>query len=160
MKLTKLNKYREIRSTIAANERILQAGSKYLYEDDRLPATIAELTNKTTALKKHCSENYGDVVEFLGSASLSDYTTGIVLQEYYHGVQSWEQVGAKCGMSAGEAKALAAAYTKAHCEKDPDPKPAAPAPGHRASGRPAMPGSRGMHMPGGGHIPGFPPVKL
>ena len=121
MKLSRLNEYREINSTIAENKRTYKAASAFLYAEDRFPDALAELAEKTKAIEEYREKNYGDVVEFLGDASLKDFTTGRILQGYYHHVMSWDELGAAYGMTAKAAKALAAAYTEENCEKDPEP---------------------------------------
>ena len=160
MKISRLNKYRELNAAIAKNKRVLQAASTFLYADDRFPGALAELAEKTKTIEEYREKNYGDVVEFLGNASLKDFRTGLILQGYYHNAMTWEQLAASNGMTTKDIKALAAAYIEENCEKDPEPKPAAPAPGHRAAGRPAMPaapapghraaGRPAMHFPGMG----------
>ena len=141
MKLSKLNEYRELNAAIAENKRTYKAASAFLFADDRFPDALAELAEKTKTMEEYREKNYGDVVEFLGDASLKDLTTGLILQGYYHHVMSWDELGAAYGMTTKAAKALAAAYTEENCEKDPEP--AAPAVRRTAS-------HAKMHIPGSG----------
>lgn len=138
MKISRLNKYREIRGNIAENRRYLKAASQFLYEDPKFPPIVAELTEKTSAIEKYCDQHYSDVAEFVAAAAMQDPSTGYVMKAYYHDSMTWEELAKAGRMDPKHAEELARAYLAAHCEKDPEPKPAAPAPGHRAAGRPAM----------------------
>lgn len=138
MKISRLNKYREIRGNIAKNRRCLKGASLFMYADPKFPTVIAELTEKTSAIEKYCDQHYSDAAEFVAAAALQDPSTGYVMKAYYHDAMTWEELAKAGRMDPKHAEELARAYLAAHCEKDPEPKPAAPAPGHRAAGRPAM----------------------
>lgn len=95
--MQRLNEYREGRLIIRQQDKAMQGGALFLYEDPRMPHVLEDLSKARNDTEKALKDKYQDVIDYIGSAIVADFDTGTMIKLYYHDAEEWPQVAIKAG---------------------------------------------------------------
>ena len=95
--LKRLNEYRDCRVILKQDEKVMQGGALFLYEDPRMPQALADLAKTMRDTEKALIDKYSDVIDYIGAAIVDDFTVGTMMKLYYHDAEEWPQVAKKAG---------------------------------------------------------------